>query len=52
MLHHYNDQFINTVQGNNSCLRRESYETRKYRMKRQMSGTVDGTCSYLSALKG
>jgi hypothetical protein len=32
-LHHYKDQFVNTVLGNNPCLRWESYETHKYKMQ-------------------
>jgi hypothetical protein len=32
-LHHYKDQLVNAVLGNNPCLHWESYETHKYKMK-------------------
>jgi hypothetical protein len=31
-LHHYKDQLVNAVYGNNRCLQWESYETHKYKM--------------------
>jgi hypothetical protein len=32
-LHHYKDQLVNAVWGNNRCLLWESYEIRKYKLK-------------------
>jgi hypothetical protein len=51
---HFTRQYIpddNSEHRNNLCLRRESYETNKYKIRGSLTGKVDGTYSYLSALK-
>jgi hypothetical protein len=51
-LHHYINQVVNAVQGNNRSLYRESYRTHKYEMQELLNVKVAGTYSYHSALKG
>jgi hypothetical protein len=51
ILHHYKNQLVNAVQGNNRCLHRDSYKT-QIQNAQLLIGEVGGTYSCHSALKG